>query len=399
MKILFLNHAGAPGGASLSLSLLVRKLTQTGHECCVLQARESSAVSSLLKNAGAKVDRVDISLVDHSAVAPRALLSPKTIAMWIRAACSARADADFVMRYFSKTGADVIHLNSAPFVFLARELARRGAPFVWHVREPPPSNGFRTAFISRVLRGAPVTVFICKADREAWSAPEGHVVRNPVSPELLGADMNADQARALLGIPRNAYVILYLGGPAKAKGARVLLEAFRKCANQSNSLYLLACGFPSRDDRSWRAKLGSWLPSQLRSVLSIHEAFTVLAAELGRSRMAVMPFIADQRLLFSVADTVVFPALRSHFPRPLMEAVALGIPVVGSDLPAVKEIVAMTKLGKLVPPGDSNQLAAAFLEDSGRMRNVDRKAAGAGEFSSDYHAARMEALFEKAVRK
>jgi phosphatidyl-myo-inositol dimannoside synthase len=46
----------------------------------------------------------------------------------------------------------------------------------------------------------------------------------------------------------------------------------------------------------------------------------------------------------------------------LVEALGCGCPVVASDLPAVRDVIADGESGRLVPPGDAQALAAVIVE-------------------------------------
>lgn len=60
------------------------------------------------------------------------------------------------------------------------------------------------------------------------------------------------------------------------------------------------------------------------------------------------------------ASIVVLPSFREGVPRILLEAGAMGKPIVATDVPGCREAVADGKNGLLVPAGDSEALAAAI---------------------------------------
>lgn len=63
------------------------------------------------------------------------------------------------------------------------------------------------------------------------------------------------------------------------------------------------------------------------------------------------------------ADLLVQPSLTEAFPQSIVEAMALGVPVVASDCsPGIREILEHGKYGRLVPPADSKALADAIEE-------------------------------------
>ncbi|MDP3283756.1 MAG: glycosyltransferase, partial [Desulfobacterales bacterium] len=80
------------------------------------------------------------------------------------------------------------------------------------------------------------------------------------------------------------------------------------------------------------------------------------------------------------------PSLNEGMGRVLVEAMALGKPIVASDVGGIPDLVVHGKNGYLVPPGDSLSLAAAISDlienpekrrkmgENGKMRAIDYSA-------------------------
>jgi glycosyltransferase involved in cell wall biosynthesis len=66
--------------------------------------------------------------------------------------------------------------------------------------------------------------------------------------------------------------------------------------------------------------------------------------------------------VLAAADLFAFPSLFEGLGGSLIEAMALGLPIVASDLPAVREVLEQGNEGNatLVPPGMSEPLAEAI---------------------------------------
>jgi glycosyltransferase involved in cell wall biosynthesis len=83
------------------------------------------------------------------------------------------------------------------------------------------------------------------------------------------------------------------------------------------------------------------------------------------------PFTRDVRNLLATVDFLLFPAVQPHFPRPVIEAAALGRPAIGSRIGGVDECIDDGVSGVLCPPRDPAALAAAigrYLEDGPRRQ-------------------------------
>lgn len=72
--------------------------------------------------------------------------------------------------------------------------------------------------------------------------------------------------------------------------------------------------------------------------------------------------IDDVRPYIAAADCVVLPSYREGLPRALLEAAAIGRPLLATDVPGCREIVVDGKNGWLCRPGDSEHLAARLME-------------------------------------
>jgi glycosyltransferase involved in cell wall biosynthesis len=86
----------------------------------------------------------------------------------------------------------------------------------------------------------------------------------------------------------------------------------------------------------------------------------------------------------------------------LLEAMALGVPLVASSIPGNRRIVADFKHGRLAPPGDPEGLARVILEqwsNFDRAFHMSRAARGRvqREFSIAAVAQRHLALFQDLV--
>jgi glycosyltransferase involved in cell wall biosynthesis len=118
------------------------------------------------------------------------------------------------------------------------------------------------------------------------------------------------------------------------------------------------------------------------------EAFRILRRRIPRARLLVAGAPAPRRVperatflgpvdpvelpaLFSQATVFALPTLQEPFGLAFLDAMACGLPCVGTRIEAVPEIVREGETGLLVPPGDPTALAAALqrlLADPARAR-------------------------------
>ena len=68
----------------------------------------------------------------------------------------------------------------------------------------------------------------------------------------------------------------------------------------------------------------------------------------------------DMQHVYSQCHIVVLPSFHEGVPTGLLEAAACGMPIVASDIPGCRTVVIDGETGLLVPPGQSESLAAAL---------------------------------------
>lgn len=95
----------------------------------------------------------------------------------------------------------------------------------------------------------------------------------------------------------------------------------------------------------------------------------------------------------------VLPSLGEGLGIVLLEAQALGVPVIGTEVGGIPDVVEHEKTGLLVPPSDAKAIAAAIVRVLTEPGLGDRLAAGAqdrlAKFDWDHIAERYDALYRE----
>ena len=153
--------------------------------------------------------------------------------------------------------------------------------------------------------------------------------------------------------------VLYVGNltqGAAHKAFDVLLEAWAQVASVRPNARLCIAG--AGDAAPWQA-----LAERLGCAASIHFA----------------GYVDDVDDLYRQAALLVLPSCREGMSNALLEALAMGLPAVVSDIPGNRELVADGVNGRVVPVGDAEALAQALLELHGDSEARRRMGAAARE--------------------
>lgn len=187
------------------------------------------------------------------------------------------------------------------------------------------------------------------------------------------------RVRAELGIAERTAVVVTVGRQDFQKGQVHLLRAVGRLAAKHPDLLLLVAG---------------------RSGPS-HAELAHLASEpplAGRVRL--LGHRDDVPDLLAAADVFAFPSLFEGFPGAVVEAMALALPVVASDIPPVRELVRPEATGFLVPPERDEPLADALhalLADRPRAAALGRRGRELflAELTLDHSVRGMAALYRR----
>jgi glycosyltransferase involved in cell wall biosynthesis len=178
-------------------------------------------------------------------------------------------------------------------------------------------------------------------DVRTWDRmPAGKLEVFPYGINLSNLDDAADPAeiRAELGV--DGFVLGLVGRLEEQKGQRFLLAALPELSREIPDLFVLLVG---------EGREG--------------EALRRLAEELGVGPL--VRFLGTRRDLpriFRAMDLFIQPSLWEGLPLTLLMAMGARLPVVGTRVSGMTEVIEDGTNGRLVAPGDSDALAGVILE-------------------------------------
>ncbi len=188
-----------------------------------------------------------------------------------------------------------------------------------------------------------------RADLVERGVPAEHitVVPNGVDQSLLSQDLAPSQARRLLGLAQQGFWVGSVSSLVPYEGFDTLLRAVARCRGHGLDVRCALVG-----DGVSRPGL------------------MALASQLGLDEATAFPgrvAVAQAQLWHQALDLFAVPRQDQQVTRvvtPLkpIEAMALGRPVLASDLPALAELVQAPGTGRCVPPEDDAVLAEAITQ-------------------------------------
>jgi glycosyltransferase involved in cell wall biosynthesis len=299
-------------------------------------------------------------------------------------------------RLFRRLRPVVVHTHTSKAGFVGRLAARRArVPIVIHQPHGHIFYGYwgraRVALFVALERLAArwTDTLVALTPREVEEhlarrigrAAQWAVVPSGVATARLraGAPSRA-RARAALGLGSDAFVVAGVGRLVPIKGFDLLVDALPALAARVPSVHALLIG-----------------DGQERGALEAQ------AAALGvGARLHVTGALDDVSAALAAADVLAAPSRNEGMGRVLVEAMALGLPVVGARVGGIPDVIVDGECGRLVAADDAAALAAALAElgvdEALRIKLGAAAIPRAEAFSTDVAGAAMGAIYDGLLR-
>jgi glycosyltransferase involved in cell wall biosynthesis len=204
-------------------------------------------------------------------------------------------------------------------------------------------------------------------------------IPNGVPIEELRRRAQDGPSRAELGIPEDAHLVVQVARFSLQKGQSSTLAAVARLRERLGDVRLIFVGEGPEEAR-----------------------VKAEAEALGAEWVQFLGRRTDAPRFFELADLTVLPSTGEGLPMSLIESIALGTPVVATDVGDVSWLLARTGAGICVVPGDDAGFEAAcerVLDDAEtKARLTSAAAEGIMEFDVRVMTERYEFVFEAAVR-
>ena len=378
MRIVVISATESEGGAARAARRLHRALLAAGAESSLLVGRKSSADNGVIE-----VPASEIPDAGRWSLLQQELIDNNRAGQWNTYFSVTLPGTDLAC-HPAVLEADVIHLHWISGFLSAADIARLlalGKPVVWTMHDERAFTGgchytfgcrefaskceacpqlrddpqhFPAAILADAcLLWSPHALTIVTPSRWMASQARQSTLFGAHRIETIAYALETDlfrpspksEARAALGLAPDTLVLLFGAdfGVERRKGFHELITALKLCLCdnafhrrcQERRVTLLCFGHPADELKS--------LPIPLESLGYMHD---------------------DEKLamVYSASDLFLLPSLADNLPCTMMEAMSCGTPVVAFATGGIPECVEDGVTGRLVPTGDTAQLAQAILD-------------------------------------
>jgi len=177
-----------------------------------------------------------------------------------------------------------------------------------------------------------------------------------------------EDLRRRLGFGESFFYLCFAGSLVKRKGVRELVAAFTGIDRQDIRMLILGDG---------------------------PEAVSLRAMAEGDSRVEFLGFRDNASEYIKASDLFVLPSLYEGLPNAIIEAMAVGTPVLSTYISGIPELIEHGVSGCLVPPSDVDALRSAMVELTGDRETLKKYSAESLKLSGYFSLERMATDYEE----
>lgn len=359
------------GGAQIYLLSIVKHAPKNWKFKIVVPRESPKDILELFKRHGAEVEFQDVSPFNY----PAQTIQQKLKRQW------RRIRAEFVTyKYISRQNLEntVLHIETAPWQswILIKKLAAKTNVFVTMHNSFPVASKFREIiFRFRLKQLSKIKTFhIFTSNRDTKNSLKGWVtdefwnrikvtytcVDPPEIDAVLQSNVGKEGLRNKFSVDLNKFVVLCVGQFIDRKGRKIFLETAQKLLETGENVQFLWLTQSEIDDKD----------KKLIESFQLKDAFRIVKSEtVGTDRADILNF-------FKIADAFALPSYVEGLPIALLEAMALKIPSISTNVNAIPEAIINNQTGILIEAGNADELVAAIkrlVEDLNLRNNLSER--------------------------
>ena len=324
-KILYVHHGSADGGAPRSLSFLIDKIPNDKYSADFLCMSDREGNSELFQN------KVDHFYFEHYMTS----FNGSTV-------CDIRGFDEIVQliktpitifntkRYLKESKPDIVHINSTCLWPVAKAVKKfdSNIKVICHIREPLVNSYSGKKIRKQCERYVDGFVAIDRFDAESMNIDFGRIeiIYNFVNFDTYNTKNKSKVLYDELGIHEDNVILLYLARLGSFNGAFEMVNASVEYLKSNKRVHLCVVG-----------------------VEDISDDYTkkVIDAAQNLQNIHFMPFRKDVPDVIASSDIMIVPFVEPHFARSIIEAAAMGVPSLASNIGGLQELVVDGETGML----------------------------------------------------
>jgi glycosyltransferase involved in cell wall biosynthesis len=196
-----------------------------------------------------------------------------------------------------------------------------------------------------------------------------HITRKPMKVlgygNVRGVDMDAFSRRPEVMAKaeklrrEDLFTFVFVGRIVGDKGINELVQAFIRLQKERSNVRLILIG-------NYEANLDPIMP-ETKTLIDSTPSIEAVGPQYGD----------DLKAYYAASDCFVFPSYREGFPNTVMEAGAMGLPSIVTDINGSREIIEQGVNGVIIPSKDTNALYTAMFRMATNTSETQRMAASA----------------------
>ena len=366
MRLLLFSRGPFIGGAEVACERLALGLMERGHNVVVVVDQQNAVYDRFIHSG------LDCQVFRLPLREKRSFISYTT--HWIR-----------LRRFIQKFRPDVVHSNDLPtHQFVSSVAGSLGLPRICHHRFI--YNGSCIDWLNR--KGAEIHLFVSdyllknlSGESKKLASQPRQVLYDGLPLGSARSDADRCEARKALGIDQHVRLVLFAGQVIERKGVKELLDAWGQIDPAIHSSRLVLIGDDIQNNGDYRRQMQAYASSR-----GVHADF--------------VGFQKNVPEWLKAADIAVVPSREEPLGNATLEAMAAGLPVIGTLTGGIPEMIEHEKTGLLVPVEAPHELARAIqrlLEDPALARCLGEAGRIRCEnvFALPEHVAGMLKIFEK----
>jgi len=375
IKILYVSHSSQIGGAEICLLNLLRGLDRSTF-CPIV----------VFPSEGPLKDKItDLSIKTYIT----------SLEWWVEPECGLSFQADNLSVRIRKLAAiidrekpSIIHTNTSVIWEGAIVAKLKNIPHVWHIHEFLQGHPSLKPLIPlpllyhlvELLSDKVVTVSLAvKTELSDYISLESLVtIYNGIDIPIL----TPSEVESV--VSENDFTAVIVGQISKCKGHDTLLDAISLVKGKMRSSKFLVIGQGS--------------DMAVSALLSNVERLNIL------EHVFYLGYRSDAARIIAQADVLILPSHREAFPTVILEAMALGKPVIATDCGGPSEMVIDGETGYVIPVNDPLSLSETIL-DAYLNRDKLKEMGGKGQrrfkdnFRLEEHVVHFEELYRQVLEK